>query len=483
MCAVPPMAQNVEMAWEAPEIRYMLERFGSFSTHIAFDKRGTGMSDRGLNIPGIDERVDELRAVMDAESVESAWIHGLSEGGPMAIMFASTYPDRVNGLILEGTGARLWQEHAPEEETPRAQAARNARRRAYIDGWGTPDSITLSMFAPSLDRDAKFSTWWPKYERNAANRDALETLFRLNGEMDAREALPMLQCPVLLLHRRDDRMVPVEFAYETHRLLEEAGVEVELKVLEGDEHYSFAGDVDSIVDEIERFVTGAVGTNRPPRPTHVEIQTLGGFEVRVAGEPVPTNAWGSKRARILLQRLCVAQGSPVTRDVLIEMLWPDDDSPRLGARLSVVLSAVRRVLGGAVIADRSTVRLDLEAVDLDLSRWRALEAPGDRVAAFTGEFLPERRYDDWSASTRLAVQRHFAEAAHALANTELSERVVGALTTLVELDRYDDTAHRALIRQLDSSGDRCSAHTAYDSYCTAMRELDIDVGSFANVVS
>lgn len=110
-------------------------RFGSFSTHIAFDKRGTGMSDRSLNIPGIDERVDELRSVMDAEGVEKVWIHGLSEGGPMAIMFAATYPDRVEGLILEGTGARMWRERTPEEETPEAKAERDARRKACIDGY------------------------------------------------------------------------------------------------------------------------------------------------------------------------------------------------------------------------------------------------------------------------------------------------------------------------------------------------------------
>lgn len=86
ICVVPPMAQNVELAWESPVIRRMLERYAAFSRQVIFDKRGTGLSDRSLDIPGLDERVDELRAVMDAAAVDRAFVHGVSEGGPMAIL-------------------------------------------------------------------------------------------------------------------------------------------------------------------------------------------------------------------------------------------------------------------------------------------------------------------------------------------------------------------------------------------------------------
>ncbi len=485
VCAIPPMAQNVEMAWESPVIRYMFERFASFSRQIAFDKRGTGMSDRSLNIPGIDERVDELRAVMDAEEVESAWLHGLSEGGPMAIMFAATYPDRVNGLILEGTGARMWSDPKPEDDDPENVAAQQQMRQAFIDAWGTPDSLSLSLFAPSLAADPEFSTWWPKYERNAANRDALETLFDLMAEMDSREALPLIRCPVLILHRRDDRVVPVDYAHETHRLLEHAGVDVQLALLDGDAHYSFADDVDANIDEIERFITGRVSPRSAQRASAVEIKTLGAFDVRIDGVSVATSDWGSRRARTLLQRLCAARGWPVPRDELIELLWPGDTSPRLSARLSVQLSAVRRVLNGGVIADRSTVRLDTNAVSLDLTEWLELDTHEATVAGFGGEFLPDARYDDWATPTRVQVQAKFADAVHALADDvdAANTVVIDGLTTLLALDPYDERAHTSLIRRLADSGHPGAATSAHDAYCAAMAELGVEPRPYGELTS
>jgi pimeloyl-ACP methyl ester carboxylesterase len=107
LVAIPPAAQNIELSWEWPAIRSMLERFSSFSTYLHFDKRGTGASDRTVPVPEMDQRVDDLRAVMDDAGIERAHLFGTSEGGPMTLMFAATYPDRVAGLILEGSGARL----------------------------------------------------------------------------------------------------------------------------------------------------------------------------------------------------------------------------------------------------------------------------------------------------------------------------------------------------------------------------------------
>ena len=420
ICAVPPMAANVELAWNSPVIRRMFERYATFSRQVAFDKRGTGMSDRSLDIPGLDERIDELTAVMDDAGVDHAYLHGLSEGGPMAIMFAATYPERVDGLILEGTGASL-----STDDDRRLRASPDYRpsemRQQFISSWGTPDSMTLEVFAPTLLEDEEFAVWWPSYERQAANRDAIAALFDLNIEMDARDALPHVTCPVLILHRTDDLAVPVERARETYRLLQEAGADVRLVELPGIDHFTFAGDIDPIADEIERFTTGTV-RDRPPVARHrVEVRTLGEFDVLVDGEPVPTSAWGSRRARTLLKRLVAAQGWPVTRDELIEILWPDELSDRLNARLSVQLSGVRRVLHGAVIADRSTVRLDLDAVDVDLARWSKLDpdADGDDaiVDGYPGDFLPDDVYEDWSSGVRDEARSRFVAAARANARS------------------------------------------------------------------
>ncbi len=141
--AIPPMAQNIEMAWEWPAIRAMLERFATFSRYIVFDKRGTGVSDRRTRVNPIDERVDDLRAVMDAAGVDRAHLFVASEGGPMALLFAATYPDRVLSLTLNGTYAGLLPPEIDEDEL----AAIRGRQAVFIRQWGTPDSQVVDRFA------------------------------------------------------------------------------------------------------------------------------------------------------------------------------------------------------------------------------------------------------------------------------------------------------------------------------------------------
>ncbi len=200
-------------------------------------------------------------------------------------------------------------------------------------------------------------------------------------------------------------------------MLRTHGVDVELVEMPGDDHFLYATDLAFALGAIERFTTGRVSDRTLSWTKHrTEIVTLGRFEVMVDGTPVPTAAWGSKRARTLLKRLVVARGWPVTRDELIAVLWPeDDDIERLGARLSVQLSAVRRILGGGVIADRSSIRLDLDHVDVDIERWFAQTDDAAIVAGHAGEFLPDDRYEDWSAPLRDEIRARFGVAARGLA--------------------------------------------------------------------
>lgn len=483
ICAVPPMAQNIELAWESPVIRRMFERYATFSRQVVFDKRGTGMSDRSLDIPAIDERVDELSAVMDAAEIDRAFLHGVSEGGPMTLMFAATYPDRVEGVILEGTGATLIDDGARATRFSGPEYEQQLERwEAYAAAWGTPESMSLDIFGPSLAADPEVRTWWPRYERQCANQDALIKLLKMNGDMDVRDILHRVDAPVLIVHRTGDRIVSIEQARETYRLLDEAGADVRMVELPGDDHFTFAGDLDAVADEIEQFTTGAVRARAPRRSVRPVITTMGRFDVEVGGEPVRTSAWGSKRARTLLKRLVVARGWPVTRDEMIDLLWPDDDSDRLGARLSVQLSAVRRILHGGVVADRSSIRLDLDAVDVDLERWFALDDDGSVVEQFAGDLLPDDRYDDWTGALRDEVRSRFVSAARRAAVGAEPDRAIELYRQVLTADPYDETSHRSLIAVLHADGRLGDAHTAHAAYAAAMDELGVGADDWSAVV-
>ena len=481
--SVPPMAQNIEMAWEWPAIRRMFEGFATFCRFLPFDKRGTGMSNRSLDIPRLDERVDELSAVLDHAGLDHTYLMGTSEGGPMTLMFAATYPDRVQGVILESTAAWLAPGAARGDDRLAGRGSLGMWER-FVAGWGTSESITVDLFAPSLVADVEFRRWHERYERNAASRDAIGVLVGLAGEMDARGVLHRIECPVLILHRVGDRIVPIEAARATCGLLRSHGVDVELVEMPGEDHLLYATDLPLALGAIERFTTGRVsdrtltwGTSR------TDIVTMGHFDVVVDGTSVPTSAWGSKRARTLLKRLVVARGQPVTRDELIELLWPEDRGvDRLGARLSVQLCAVRRILRGGVIADRSSVRLDLDRVDVDLERWFALTDDAAIVAGFHGELLPEDRYEDWSVPLREEVRARFAVAARRLAAVSDANDAIEVWRRLLSHDPYDEAAHRSVVSTLRAEGRLSEARVAYQTYVAAMDDLGVEATTWDELV-
>lgn len=476
LVSVPPTAQNIEVAWEWPAIRAMFERFGSFTRHVLFDKRGTGASDRRSEMPGIDERVDDLRAVMDHAGIERAHLFGASEGGPMTLLFAATYPERVESIIINGSGARTFPDLTPDR---RRQA--EERIRAACELWGTVESPFVDAFAPSLAHDEEFRRWHQRYERLAASADSLRELMAVNIEVDVREIVPTLDLPALILHRTGDQVVPVELARELAGLLPGA----RLVEQQGQDHFNYVGNTDEWLDEIEQFITGTV-TSAPvvarsrARP---RIVTLGRFAVVVEGTELPISAWGSRRSRQLCKRLVAARGWPVTRDELIDLLWPDEvDRAKAGARLSVQLSAVRRVLRGGVMADRQIVCLDLDEVDTDLEDLLTATDDESIVDIYSGEFLAEDRYDDWTEGPRSEARATFAAAARRLASTMLTDgrerQAVDVARRLIAANRYDEDARALLVNALRSSGDVAEARQAHTAWTEAMAEIGVDVPGF-----
>ena len=461
--AVPPAAQNIEVAWEWPEIRSMLERFGTFARYLHYDKRGTGASDRGDVVPGLDERVEDLRAVMDAADVDRAHLFAQSEGGPTTLLFAATHPHRVRSLVMHGTAAYVAT--AAEAADPQFRRVQTLKRREFADRWGTPDSMSIELFAPSRAGDRAFVEWFQRYERLSATSDGVFDLMMQMLDMDVSDVVPGIEVPVLVLHRTGDRSIPIESARELAALAPHSTM-VEL---EGDDHYAFLGDVEEWMRHVERWVTGSVDPDRPrpARPTRVEIQTLGRFAVLIDGTEVETAEWGSRRARVLLKRLIVAEGRPVTRDELFDVLWPDEsDRSRLGARLSVQLSAVRRILGGGVVADRETVALDLDRVGVDLVTYLDAVDRGDddAIVSAHGDFLPEHVHDDWASPMRERVRSAFTVAAHRLLTGAIDadehDRAIELARSISTADPFDDLAWASLIDALDASGDPAAARRA-----------------------
>ena len=257
----------------------------------------------------------------------------------------------------------------------------------------------------------------------------------------------------------------------------------ELREYESDDHFAFVGDLDW-VDDIERFVTGSV-KNRPPRPsaTEVTISTFGRFGVRVDGQEVPTSAWRSRIPRQICKRLVAARGWPVTREELFDICWPDEtDTGKLGARLSVQLSAVRRVLGGGVIADRRSVALNLHEVSTDLEILLASTSDEHTVAIYTGEFLPEEVDDDWAIGARHEARATFTAAARRLAGIAGDkgnhDEVAALARRLIEVDRYDETAHELLVDSLLAVGDAAGARHAHQQWSRYLSEIDVTVLPF-----
>ena len=281
---------HLDYFWEEPSFARFLRRLASFSRLILFDKRGTGLSDRVAldELPTLEQRMDDVRAVMDAVGSERAALMGISEGGPMCLLFAATYPERTAALVMIGAYARrLWAEDYPFGSPPEEYEAFLEDVR---QNWGGP--VGLERRAPSLVADERFRTWWATYLRMGASPGAAYVLTRMNGEIDARQALPSVSAPTLVIHRTGDRSLPVEGArYMAERIRDAKVVE-----LPGDDHLPFVGDQDEILDEVEEFLTGV----RPrPEPDRVLATVL---FTDIVGSTEKAAEVGDRRWRELLEQ-------------------------------------------------------------------------------------------------------------------------------------------------------------------------------------
>jgi pimeloyl-ACP methyl ester carboxylesterase/DNA-binding CsgD family transcriptional regulator len=240
---------NLDVQWEEPHLAQFLNRLASFSRLIVFDKRGTGLSDPVAEPPDFPTRMDDIRAVLDAAGSERAALLGISEGGPLAILFACTYPERTMAMIAYGSYAR-WMEDVdyPWGRSP----AQFVDFLAGIDrAWETGE--WWIQHNPTALADERYRRWWARYLRASASPGMATALVRMNCQIDVRDVLPAVRVPSLILHRTEERWFDVGNA----RYLAERIPGAKLVELPGVDHVPWVGDAEAVLKEVEIFLTGA----------------------------------------------------------------------------------------------------------------------------------------------------------------------------------------------------------------------------------
>ncbi len=256
---VPGWLSHIELAWEEPTLAAFLRRLASFSRLILFDKRGTGLSDRVPidQLPTLEERVDDVRAVMDAVGSEHAAVFGFSEGGNMSAFFAATYPERTAALITFGTFAkRIWSADYPWAPKPEE---REETYRLIEREWG--GELDVAHYAPSKVHDPVFAKRLATYMRRSASPGAAVALLRMNSQIDIRHLLPAIRVPTLVLHRTGDHDALVEEG----RWIANQIPGARFVELSGEDHLPWVGDSGAVLDEIEEFLTGDRPAFEPDR--------------------------------------------------------------------------------------------------------------------------------------------------------------------------------------------------------------------------
>jgi class 3 adenylate cyclase len=284
----PGWVSHIELALEDPLQGRFLRRLASFARLILFDKRGTGLSDRVPDdqLPTLEQRMDDLRVVMDAVGSERAAIFGVSEGGNMSALFAATYPERTLALATFGIfAARVWCPDYPWAPTPeeREQVYQVVER-----DWG--GAMDLATLAPSKAGDPVFMRQLATYLRRAASPGAALALLKMNTQIDIRNVLPSIRVPTLVMHRTADRDVNIEEA----RFVAARIPGARLVEYSGDDHLPWVGDQDAIVDEVQEFLTGV----RPPPEADRVLATV--LFTDICGSTEHAVRLGDRRWRELL---------------------------------------------------------------------------------------------------------------------------------------------------------------------------------------
>jgi len=393
---VPGWVSHVELAWDEPVLASFLRRLASFSRLITFDKRGTGLSDRVPEdqLPTLEERMDDLRAVMDAVGSKRAALFGVSEGGNMSVLFAATYPERTVALATCGCYAkRVWSPDYPWAPDP---AAREQEYQHIEREWG--NLMDLSRYIPSKMHDEAFARRLATYCRRSASPGAAVALLKMNTQIDTRHVLPTIRVPTLVLHRTGDMDVNVEEG----RWIAAHIPGARFVELPGDDHMPWVGDQDAVLDELQEFLTGV----RPVRDIDRVLATV--LFTDIVGSTEEVARVGDRAWRDLLERHHAMVRGELARFRGKEVNTAGDgffatfDGPARGVRCALSIHDAARTLGLGVRAGLHTGEVELAGESLS---GLAVHI-GARVAALggAGETLVSSTVKDLVAGSGLRFE-------------------------------------------------------------------------------
>lgn len=374
---VPGWISHLDILWDNHEASAWLRRMGRYARVLLFDKRGTGLSDRSENAPGMDDRMDDIRAVMDHAGIESAAVMGWSEGGTLAALFAASHPDRCSALVLHGAFARFQSWLSSEREV--------LDMLAYVDQkWGS--GLSYSSYCPSMEGDARYQAWWARRERSSASPGTVIKLIRLNCQIDASAILPNVAVPTLVVHRTGDRVVDVGGGREMAALIPNA----ELFEIDGEDHVPWTGNqLHRIADRIEEFLTGAKATPLVDRVLATVLFT------DIAGSTAMAERLGDAKWQRLLQRHHEIVEAELQRFRGNHVKWLGDgilatfDGPARAAYAALALMESLRPLGlelraGVHIGEIQVERDDVSGLAVHIAaRILGIAEPGECLASRT----------------------------------------------------------------------------------------------------
>lgn len=342
---VPGWVSNLDVYWEQPAVESFYRRLASFSRLILFDKRGTGLSDRA-ELPSLEVRMDDVRAVLDAVGSERTALLGWSDGGPMSALFAATYPDRTSALVLVGSCARMMQ--APDYSIGHTEEQFDAILAEIDRDWGK--SVGIGRFAPSRIGDEAFRQWFARLLRASAGPRAARDLLRMNAQIDIRHVLPSIRVPALVLHSVGDATQPVAAGRYLARTIPGA----KFVELPGEDHLPFLSPGEQVVDEVEEFLTGVRG--------HVETERVLATVLftDIVGATEKASALGDRRWHQLLdshhqvvrRELARFRGREI--DTTGDGFFAAFDGPARAARCACAVSTAVRPLGIEIRAGAHT---------------------------------------------------------------------------------------------------------------------------------